>query len=251
MDNFTISEYLTLPSRGLIYDKKVASEIHMSSMTTRHEMQRLAPSKSQFKTLCDIIDDCMIEKLGISSYDMCTGDYQFLLFKLRMITYGSDVTLRDRCPFCGDESELKFNMDDLKIISNLDDFNKYREFVLPVTGKKIKLRFQTPHMLDIALDRSQEFRERTGDDSTDQFLVYTIREMIDTVDDHRPDPLNVDDWIRNLPMKDTNTIFAHTEKIDECIGVDTNLEVVCDRCGKVHKTTFKAGPEFFRPKVDF
>ena len=82
MDNFTISEYLTLPSKGLIYDKKVAPEIHMSSMTTRHEMQRLAPSKSQFKTLCDIIDDCMIEKLGISSYDMCTGDYQFLLFKL-------------------------------------------------------------------------------------------------------------------------------------------------------------------------
>ena len=51
MENYTISEYFTLPSKGLVYGKKVASEIHMSSMTTRHEMQRLAPSKSQFKVL--------------------------------------------------------------------------------------------------------------------------------------------------------------------------------------------------------
>lgn len=137
MDNFTISEYFTLPSKGLVYDKKVVPEIHMSSMTTRHEMQRLAPSKSQFKVLCDIVDDCIVDNIGISSYDMCTGDYQFLLFKLRTVTYGPDVTLKDTCPYCGDSSELKINIDDLEIKSDLEAFNKYKSFVLPITGKEI------------------------------------------------------------------------------------------------------------------
>ena len=250
MEKYTISEYFTLPSRGLVYDKKVAPEVHLSSMTTRHEMQRLAPAKSQFKVLCDIIDDCMVDDIGISSYDMCTGDYQFLLFKLRMATYGSEVTLKDRCPYCGDISELKFNMDNLKITSDIEAFNKYREFTLPVTGKQIKLRFQTPHMLDVILDKAQEFKERVGNDVVDQSMVFTIKEIIETVDGHKPDPLNVDEWIRNLPMRDTNMIFAHAEKIDNAIGIDTNLDVICDKCGRTHKTIFKAGPEFFRPEVD-
>ena len=250
MDNFTIAEYITLPSRGLVYDKKVVPEVHMSSMTTRHEMQRLAPSKSQFKPLCDVIDDCLIDKIGISSYDMCTGDYQFLLFKLRMVTYGSDIKLKDRCPFCGDVSDLKLNMDDLKIVDDIESFNKYREFELPVTKKKIKLRYQTPHMLDYVIEKAEEFKERVGDTAVDQSMVFSIREIIDTVDGHKPDPLNVDEWIRNLPMMDTNTIFAYAEKMDSSIGIDTDLSVVCDRCGKEHKTSFKVGPDFFRPEID-
>lgn len=249
MDNFTISEYFTLPSKGLVYDKKVVPEIHMSSMTTRHEMQRLAPSKSQFKVLCDIVDDCIVDNIGISSYDMCTGDYQFLLFKLRTVTYGPEVTLKDTCPYCGDSSELKINIDDLEIKSDLEAFNKYKSFVLPITGKEIVLKYQTPHMLDNVIERAKEFSERTGD-AYDQTMVFSIKEMIDTVDGHRPDPLNIDDWIRNLPMKDTNTLFAYAEKLDGSIGVDTNLDIICDKCGKTHRTMFRVGPEFFRPEID-
>lgn len=250
MDNFTISEYFTLPSMGLVYDKKVVPEVHLSSMTTRHEMQRLAPSKSQFKALCDIIDDCMIEDMGISSYDMCTGDYQFLLFKLRMVTYGSEIVLRDRCPHCGDVSDLKVSMDNLKVISDVESFNKYREFELPVLKRVIKLKFQTPHMLDTVLEKAEEFSKRTNNATVDQSMVFSIKEIIDTIDGQKPDPLNIDEWIRNMPMMDTNTIFAHAEKMDSALGLDTNLDVICDKCGKEHKTTFKVGPDFFRPQID-
>ena len=250
MEKYTISEYVTLPSKGLVYDKKVVPEIHMSSMTTRHEMQRLSPSKSQFKVLCDIIDDCILDDIGISSYDMCTGDYQFLLFKLRIATYGSEVTLNTVCPHCGDKSELKLNLDDLKIISDIDSFNKYKIVKLPKTGRELTLKYQTPHMLDKVIERVQEFNDRAGNDKVDQTLVFTIKEIIDKVDNHTPDPLNIEDWIRNLPMLDTNIIFAHTAKMDETVGIDTNLEVVCDRCGEIFNTTFKAGPEFFRPEIN-
>lgn len=251
MEKFTISEYFTLPSKGLVYNNKVASEIHMSSMTTRHEMQRLAPtSTSQFKVLCDIIDDCMIDKIDMSSYDMCTGDYQFLLFKLRTATYGSDITLKTTCPHCGKVYEVKFSIDDLPVISDIESFNKYRTFTLPKTGREITLNYQTPHMLDRVIEAAKEYSDRVGSDAVDQTLVYTIKELINTVDGHKPDPINVDDWVRNLPMLDTNTIFAYSSKMDESIGIESKVEIGCNRCGKSHEVNIKPGPDFFRPEIN-
>ena len=85
---YTIGEGVELPSRGLIYDKKVNSYVELRSMTARDEMKRLAPSPARFKVLADIIEGCMIEKPAIHVYDMALGDYEYLLHKLRIITYG-------------------------------------------------------------------------------------------------------------------------------------------------------------------
>lgn len=251
MDNFTISEYFTLPSQGLVYDKKVVPTVHLSSMTTRHEMQRLAPSPSQYKPMCDVIDDCLIDDIGISSYDMCSGDYQFLMFKLRIVTYGKDITIMDTCPHCGDKSELKIDLNNLQNISNIDDFKKYSSFTLPRSGKKIVLNYQTPRMLDNIVEGVREYSERVKTNKVDQTLVFLLKELIKTVDGHTPDPLNFEEWVRNLPMMDTNTITAYAEKMDRTIGVNTELEIKCDMCGQTHKAQFRPGPEFFRPKMDF
>ena len=37
-NNYTISEYFTLPSEGKIYDTKVNPQINLRSMTTQEEM---------------------------------------------------------------------------------------------------------------------------------------------------------------------------------------------------------------------
>ena len=72
--NYTIGEGMDLPSKGLIYNKPVKSYVELRSMTARDEMKRLAPSTSQFKTLADIIEGCMIEKPAIHVYDMALGE---------------------------------------------------------------------------------------------------------------------------------------------------------------------------------
>ena len=251
MENYTISEYVELPSKGVIYtDKTVAPEVHVSSMTTRHEMQRLAPSKLQFKVLCDILDDCIVGDLGISSYDLYSGDYQFLMFKLRTATYGPEITLVDYCPFCGKTSELKVNLDDLEVTSDIESFNKYRTVQLPRTGKTVFLNYQTPRMLDDVLRNVDEYNDRTNNSQPDQNIVYTLKSMINTVDGKNPDPINIDEWIRNLPMLDVQTITAHANRMDKAIGINTNLTVICDECGKEHKTQLRFGTEFFRPEIN-
>jgi hypothetical protein len=90
MNNITIQEQFKLPSNGLVYQTKVNPIVHLRSMTTAEEMRRLQPSDSPYWTICSIIDDCGALDSGISSYDMCLGDYQYLLYMLRVVTHGSN-----------------------------------------------------------------------------------------------------------------------------------------------------------------
>ena len=66
--NYTIGETTELPSKGVIYGNGIPAQIELRSMTARDEMKRLSPSSSQFKTLADIIEGCMIEKPSVHVY---------------------------------------------------------------------------------------------------------------------------------------------------------------------------------------
>ena len=112
--NYTIAEGYTLPSKGKIYTEKMVNpHIELRSMTGREEMRRLSPSSTPLKTLADIIEDCCVEKPAIHVYDMSLGDYEFLLHKLRIVTYGEDYKVALRCPDCGEliEAVTKLHRD--------------------------------------------------------------------------------------------------------------------------------------------
>lgn len=114
MDNIRIAESFTLPSKGLLYED-VNPEIVMSSMKTKHEMLRLSATEDSQKIMSEIIDDCLVNDIGISAYDLCLGDFQYLLYKLRIITFGPDYTMESVCPYCGFESTFSVNLDDLEV----------------------------------------------------------------------------------------------------------------------------------------
>ena len=150
-NNYTIAENFVLPSHGLVYDVEVNPNIKLRSMTVRDEMRRAAPSNdgSIYRTLAETIDNCLIEKPGISSYDMCIGDFQFLMHKLRIVTYGPEYKISCRCPNCGDFDEHVVNLEELGV-QELKEFDKekYLKLELPVSKKVLELNYNTPRILD-------------------------------------------------------------------------------------------------------
>ena len=150
-EKYTIAERYTLPSHGLVYNRDVNPEIKLRSMTVRDEMRRLAPvtDGTIYRTMAEIIDSCLIEKPGISSYDMCIGDYQFLLHKLRIVTYGPEYKINCRCPICGDWDDHIVNLEDLTL-NELKEFDKDSELTLtlPVSKKIMTLNLTSARLLD-------------------------------------------------------------------------------------------------------
>jgi len=248
MENYTIGENFTLPSLGKVYDKEVNPNIKLRSMTVEEEMKRLSPSERPYKNLCEIIDDCLVEKPGISTYDMCLGDYQFLLHKLRIVTYGGEYETILMCPYCGCSNERKVNLEDLEVNQYSDDLSKYLEFDLPKSKDHIKLRMQTPRILDEIAVRSKDKKKSPG--SGESVFLLTIQFLIAEVNGERLGSYEKEKYVRKLHAMDANYILKVAEKINDKVGLDTGIEDTCGVCGADYKSSFRITAEFFGPSID-
>lgn len=243
----TIKEDFTLPSKGMIYGKPFESSITLRSMTVEDEMKRLAPSKNPYKNMSEIIESCLQEKLPISVYDLCIGDYTYLLHKLRVVTYGADYALKFICPNCGSVEKITVNLDDMKVNTYKDKLQENMIVTLPVTNHVVKLRFQTPRDLDRIQNEAAEMKEEFPEMVGDPTILLTLQSLISEVDGEMVNPIFIKETLKKLPMKVVNTISIAATKLNNSIGIDTNLKLKCSNCGRDVETPFRYTSEFFGP----
>ena len=245
---YTIGETFELPSKGLIYDKKVNPQIELRSMTARDEMKRLNPSGTQFKALAEIIEGCCIEKPAVHVYDMALGDYEFLLHRLRIVTYGDDYKIGIRCPHCGQLIETTAHLESLGVKEfDLEEFNKKRVLTLPVSKRVVTLNFQTPRMLDEIDAKVKEMKRKFKSAEIAFDVLVLLEAVIDTVDGEKLDSTKLETFINNLPAKDMTKIINSVDDLNDLVGIDNRLFVDCNKCGGEVETSFRYGSEFFRP----
>lgn len=251
MTDYSIAEEYTLPSLGKVYSENVNPVVKIKSMTTTQEMRRLAPTERAYKTICEIIDECLVENPGISSYDMCLADYQFLLHKLRVVTYGKDYKLEFTCPYCGSKDEATIDLDSLEVTqAAADNYGALQEFVLPKTKKKIRIKMQTPRMIDQISIQSKELDKKSKGAQGDTAFLFTVEYLIDTVDSEELDSIQKERFVRALPMMDTNYIMKKAQKLVESFGIQTSIERECPVCGLDYTGSFRFTKEFFGPSID-
>ena len=246
--NYTIGEGLDLPSKGKIYSKNAPSQVELRSMTARDEMKRLSPSTTQFKSLADIIEGCMIEKYPVHVYDMALGDYEYLLHRLRIVTYGDEYKLVLRCPYCGEEIETIAHLEELEIKEfDLEKFNAARTITLPRSGHTVTLKFQTPRMLDEVESKTRDMKRKFKSAEVNFELLTLLTSVIDTVDGTKMDLVRLEGFIDKLPALDMTKILNSVDTLNSLVGIDNRLTVDCPKCGGEVRTTFRFGQEFFRP----
>ena len=248
-DNYTIAETYTLPSEGKIYKVQVKPQVKIRSMTTEDEMKRLSHTETPYKILCDIIDDCIVEPIGISSYDMHLGDYQLLLHRLRVVTYGTDYPTSSICPVCGRANKTVLNLDDIENISPDENFKNLFNVTLPRTGRQVTLRFETPRDIDEISAEVKKFTRENPDSKLDINYLYTLKHIISTVDGKKLNPIMLEQFLRKLPLMDSNLIMQRAAKINEGVGINTKIKNHCQnpKCGVDYTTTFRVTSEFFGP----
>ena len=246
--NYTIAEGYELPSKGKIYNPAISAHVELRSMTARDEMKRLSPSSTQFKKLADIIEGCMVEKPAIHVYDMALGDYEFLLHKLRIVTYGPEYKMNVSCPHCMKAFEADTNLEQLQILDfDEEKFNSLQTFRLPVSGDTIRIKFQTPRMLDEIEAQTKEAKRKFRSADIEFDLLFLLKNVIDEVNGAKLAPEKIENYIQNLPAKDMTKIVNNIDALNACVGIDSSMYVDCPECGGEVRTFFRFGPEFFRP----
>lgn len=245
MEDYTIAESYELPSKGLVYDKPVNPKIKIRSMTTEEEMKRLGHSERPNSLLAEIIDECLVEKPGISAYDLCIPDYQFLMYKLRIVTYGSKYTFSSICPICGKPSEYTIDLEELPIKLYSEDLRSHLNITLPKTGKQIELRLQTPRILDDVAKKSKDLLSKSSDIKGEPAFLFNLISMINKVDGQVIDEFKLENFVRKLPMADTNFILNNIKEVN--FGLNTEINCTCKHCQADYKSYLPITGEFFGP----
>jgi len=246
-NNYTIAEEYVLPSGGKIYEKMFDPHIKLRAMTTMEEMKRQSVTTNTNRVLCELIDACLLDKLPVKSYDMCIGDFTYLLTKLRVVTYGPEYKFTVGCPHCRQSYESSMNLDELGVKEyNPDEFKEALEFTLPVSGKDIKLKYTTPRLLDEINNKVREFKKKTKVEY-DPTLGITLQSTIDTVDGGKCSFVELENFVNTLSAKDARFIMNKISKINDMIGLETRVDITCDKCGGDIITFFRFSSEFFEP----
>lgn len=248
--NYTITDSFTLPSKGRVYPTEIDPNITLRTMTTAEEMRRMSQTDYPYRTMANIIKDCIVEGPNLSPYDMCIGDYLFLLYKLRLVTYGSEYSLSSTCPFCMSVNNDTVDLKDLLVLEYKDDIMNFASFELPQTKQRVEIKFQTPRMLDTITEKTKEYLKKSKNKEVDTNILYTISTMIKTIDDEKPDPILIEEWVKELPMLDTQTILAYADRLNNSIGVQRVLDVECNICKLQYSSSFRLNNEFFRPTIN-
>ena len=246
----TIVENYSLPSKGQVYAKLIDPEVKLRSMTTAEEMKRLAVTDKPYEQMSSIIEDCLIKKLGMPVYDLCLGDYQYLLHKLRVVTYGPEYKVSVVCPICGEVFEHTINLDELKVLEYKPELQEKFKLTLPKTGHKIEFRLQTPRDLDRIDNRKAEMKKQFPDMVGDPTIILSIISVLKSIDGDPINPFTAEEFIKKLPMRDTNKLLKVSGEIQDAIGVETSIPCECPHCKSKIKTPFRFTSEFFRPEDD-
>lgn len=246
--NYTIMEGCELPSGGKIYDVEVNPHVELRSMTARDEMKRLSPSSTPLKTLADIIEGCLVEKPAIHVYDMAMSDYEFLLMKLRIVTYGPKYKVNPKCNACGEWVEADADLEALEIVPfDEDTYNEVRTFTLPNSGKTITLKNNTPHLLETIETKVKEMKRKFKNAALDFETYCKITCNIDSVNGEPLKGTEIDTFIQELSALDMQKILNQIDKLPKVFGLQDKLEISCPECGEDINLFFRYGPEFFRP----
>jgi len=236
-----------LPSQGKIYDVEVKSHVELRSMTARDEMKRLSPSTTPLKTLSDIIEGCCIEKPAIKVYDMCIGDYEYLLHRLRAVTYGEQYNLMCQCPECRELVEAQADLSTLEVKElDLNEYDALKVFTIS-SGNIIELKTQTPRLLEETEAKAKEMQRKYKGAGIDFDTYSKMLCSIATIDGARKNQLELEQFINNLSARDMQKLLINIDQLGRIIGLNNIFYLTCPKCGAEIKTFFRYGPEFFRP----
>ena len=243
-----IAETFMLPSQGKVYEEDVNPEVILSSMTTKHEMLRLSTNEDSQKLMADIIDDCIQNDIGISAYDLCLPDYQFLMYRLREVTFGTDYEMVGICPFCGGRNNIALDLDSLTVREFDDSVLDLIEIDLPKSESTITITMQTPRILD-TIDRQVKQARKKMKSRENPYILYSMLNSIVMKDGEPFDTIKEEQWLRELPMADTNKIISSINKLNTSFGIDLAVDHVCEVCGEEIIVPFRVNETFFRPTI--
>lgn len=241
-----IKETYDLPSGGKIYGENFPSSVTLRAMTTLDEKARLAGTGME--SMVNLIQNCIEKPDNLNVSDLVLPDMQFLMYKLRTVTYGSDYQITLRCPNCGNQHEFVVNLDDLSVDLPFEDFTggTFDIGPLPVSGDVIQARLLSVGEYDKIEREAKRIKSKNPQYVGDPEFILTYRYKIVSINNDINVPSLIQEYVENMNARDLRYFDSRYEKYED-FGLNLDLTQTCSICGKDYDYRLPVTSEFFRP----
>lgn len=248
----TITEICTLPSsESNIYNGLIekGQTFELRAMSTLEEKLRLSSSNGT-KVLPKLIQACIVEPdTDIDVSKLKFFDLQYLMYKLRTVTYGPEYKIEVRCPYCGKLNEISVNLDDIPVSKVPADFEEpYLLPALPVCGDVIGVKLLSVEDYDTISKEAKRIKNKYPDYLGDPEFIVKWKTIIQTINGEVAEQHTIQPYIENMNAKDFRFLESKYDKISNEYGLNLDMLETCKSCGEDIEYTLPVTNEFFRPE---
>lgn len=244
-------ETITLPLKGITTlqeNEQVIESITIRAMTTVEEKLRLSSTNGSM-IIPNIIKSCIIDPENVDVMNMNMIDVNYIMYRLRALTYGSDYTVDAPCANERRYVSVTVNLNDINVEYAPEGFTGEFELPsLPVSNDVITCKVTSPRDLQKTEKECQrilnKFPEYVGDPELIIKWVYRITKI--NGDD--VDTTKIRAYIETMHARDFAFLEDKYEKELSKYGMDLNMMEVCPKCGETLEFRLPVTAEFFRPR---
>tara|TARA_R100000458_G_C8268307_1_gene243152 strand:- start:1361 stop:2275 length:915 start_codon:yes stop_codon:yes gene_type:complete len=217
---------LKLPSRGKAYidcDENIM--IRPFTFAEEKKLRGIRKAAQGADVINSLIEDC-VEGLDFAS--MTLEDKNYILFKLREISYGDEYTINATCDECGAENKLVVNISEVPVAYAADEYEEPFSVTLPDSKQEVK--FVTARCKD---EKYLETAEKLMDNLWRFALSvgkYSEQKVIKS-------------FFEKTTVRDI--AFFREELSKERYGMNKSMSYECAGCGAVTRSMIPFTESFF------
>lgn len=239
-----MTEKITLPSNGLLYDGKIPAELTIQNLTSDEESMLYGSSGD--KAIDSIVKSIVKENINVN--ELTVFDRHFILMRGRILTYGPMYPIEVKCD-CGNSFHYDVDLNSLPVYNLEPGFeNAWDIAPLPQSGSVITLYIPNGSDMD-EMDRVVKRRcAKYGLVEERERYKSNIAMNILKIDGEEVSPEAALQFVSNLSGMDNSFLKKQINKLE--VGYDTFLSIPCPKCGNDVSLRLPMTADFFRTEFD-
>lgn len=232
---------VTLPSRG-VFNPAHREPIILDMMG--FEEEKIAFGSSTEEAIDEVLKRCIKSPADFDVSALTQEDRKFLLWKLRIHSYGDDYHVRYLEN--GEYVDKKISLNDV-VVDELDEDFVIPGGKLPLAGNQITIKVLSIGEIRKIESYCREKADKLGISYSELRIETMMAKRIDTVDGEHLDAVKAVQFLKGLKGRDLAYIDYLTRQIK--FGFRDTIEVE-NKSGQKVLAPVRITGEFFRPRFD-
>lgn len=248
-DESNFTQEIVLPSKGLLNPEIPEGKVTQRCMMVSDQKFLTSNSQSAGSQINQLIQRTITAPKEFDVRNLSLPDTLYLLFKLRILSYGSEYKFRTRCPECGRKIDIEVDLSELSVETLEEGYSESLVVELPHRGDKVFTKILTNEDIE-EIDKEIKRRKRKNPDDESEYILRIVNsiEKIKIAKDKTEltHPIDIERYVNSLTDLDASAILAARDSVS--FGITPIIERVCPECREYIEIPMNFSGDFFRPR---